>query len=112
MSELVKTIRHIVDGGDDADASLRAVVEAIASSASATWAAVAFAENGVLTIGPSSGNEDERRRTRTPISFDDSAVGELWVDGEIPADQLSSVADILAPYVLIGWDTSGEVWEP
>ena len=111
-ADLVEAIRHIVDDGDDADASLRAVVDAIASSQGVTWAAVAFTENGVLGVGPSSGREDEARRTRTPISFGGSGVGELWVDGELAADELRSIAEILAPYVLIGWDTSGEVWEP
>ena len=111
-ADLVESIRRIVDDGDDADASLRAVVHTIASSESATWAAVAFAENGALSVGPSAGREDDVRRTRTPITFDGSAVGELWVDGEIAAERLRSIAEILAPYVLIGWDTSGEAWEP
>ena len=109
---VVGSVRRIVDDGDDADAILRGVVDRIASMPSATWAAIAFAESGELTIGPSSGDEDERRRTSTPISFEGSTVGELRVDGEIPADELRSIADILAPYVLIGWDTSGEAWDP
>jgi hypothetical protein len=39
-------------------------------------------------------------------------VGELAVDGAPAPELLDCVAAAIAPYVLLGWDTGGEVWEP
>jgi len=47
-----------------------------------------------------------------PIAFQDAVVGELWVDGTSDRATLDRIASLIAPQVLIGWDTGGEAWEP
>ncbi len=47
-----------------------------------------------------------------PIAYENAVVGELWVDGEVECDELEQIAVLIAPYVLIGWDTDGEAWDP
>jgi putative methionine-R-sulfoxide reductase with GAF domain len=112
MSEAAGVIREIVERGGEADDVLRGVVSALAERPDVAWAGIAFVEDGPLRLGPVAGRPDESRRRRTPISFQKSAVGELWLDGEIPAHELEGIAALIAPLVLIGWDTGGEVWEP
>jgi len=58
------------------------------------------------------GQPDTDRRERLPITYEDGAVGELWVDGVVERDELEQIAALIGPYVLIGWDTGGEAWEP
>jgi putative methionine-R-sulfoxide reductase with GAF domain len=106
------SVRRIVDAEAEADDVLRAVVTAVASAPGTSWAGIAFFEDGTLRLGPSDGEADAERRTRIPISYDEGAVGELWVDGEVERDELEQIAALIAPYVLIGWDTGGEAWEP
>ena len=67
----------------------------------------------MLVLGPEAGEPDEARRVRVPITFQDALVGELWVDGSPDRGLLERVASLVAPQVLIGWDTGGdEPWEP
>ena len=77
-----------------------------------TWAGIAFLDEGVLALGPAAGKPNERHRIRLPITFQGSSVGELWIDGSADRPFLESVAALLSAHVLIGWDTSGEAWEP
>jgi hypothetical protein len=96
----------------EADEVLRATVQVLTKEPGVTWAAVAFLESGEPTIGPSAGEPDEQARTRIPIVYRDSQVGELWVDGVVDRGLLERIAFLIAEYVLIGWDTLGEAWEP
>ncbi len=48
----------------------------------------------------------------TAILYDGSLVGELWVDGRADEGFLTRIAASVSPYVLIGWDTQGQTWEP
>src|SRR5262245_30011962 len=105
-------IEEIIEGGGEADDVLRGVVSALAARPTVTWAAIAFVEDGPLRLGPAAGDPDESRRQQVPIDFQGSPVGELWVDGDLPGDELHRVATLIAPLVLIGWDTGGEAWEP
>ena len=66
----------------------------------------------MLPLGPTAGAPDEARRMRVPIVFQGDPVGELWVDGDPDRALLDRVAALIAPLVLIGWDTGGEAWEP
>jgi hypothetical protein len=111
-SEALETIAAIVERGDDADAVLRATVEALASEPGVAWAGVAFLEGGELQLGPSAGEPEESRRARVAVTYEGEPVGELLADGEIAVDVLARVAELVSPYVLIGWDTGGEPWEP
>jgi hypothetical protein len=112
VSSAITVVRRIVEQGGDVDDMLRTVVEALAAEPGVRWAAIAFNESGALRVGPSAGVEDEEHRSLTAISYEDALVGELRVDGDATADDLLPIADALAPYVLIGWDTSGEAWDP
>jgi hypothetical protein len=112
MSDLATQIEHVLERGDDADDVLRGIVSALAEQPGLSWAGIAFVEGGVLRLGPAAGQPDESRRQHVSIWFQGSAVGELWVDGEPSAGELDRVAALIAPLVLIGWDTGGEAWEP
>jgi len=54
--------------------------------------------------------------TAIPISYENDVVAEL----DVVASDLSTedrallerVAELLAPYCLVGWDTGGEAWTP
>ena len=112
MSDTVEAVRNIVEQGVEADDVLRAVVEVMISTDGVQWAGVAFIEDGELRLGPSGGAPDESRRECVRVAYDGAAVGELWADGQIRRDDLERIAALIAPHVLIGWDTDGEAWEP
>ena len=112
MNDAADAVRHIVEQGVDADDVLRAVIESMVSTDGVQWAGVAFIEDDELRLGPSGGAPDESRRERVRVAYDGSAVGELWADGDIRRDELERIAALIAPYVLIGWDTGGTAWEP
>jgi hypothetical protein len=98
---------EIVDRGGDADDVLRAVLAALHDGGIA-YAAIRFLENGELVDGPSVGSAAET--FVTPIAYDGKQIGELALAGGDPA-LAERVAARIAPYVLVGWDTSGEPWE-
>jgi hypothetical protein len=105
-------VQQIVAEGGEADDVLRASVAALAAQPGVAWAGIAFLDDGALGLGPTAGVADESLRTRTPILFQGALVGELWVDAEPKATGLEHVAALVAQYVLIGWDTGGESWDP
>jgi putative methionine-R-sulfoxide reductase with GAF domain len=108
---VLEEISRLLEQTDDADDALRRVVARIANEPGVAWAGIAFVEDGTLTLGPSAGTPDETRRTRVPIGFLGDSVGELVVDGSTVTLALARVAELIAPYVLIGWDTAGEAWQ-
>lgn len=112
MSRTVEEVRRIVEVGSEPDDVLRAVVDSVAAAAEVHWVGIAFAEGGTFVLGPSCGDPQEPQRERVTIAYDGAAVGELWADGTIRLDELEQVASLIAPHVLIGWDTGGEAWEP
>jgi hypothetical protein len=106
-------IERLLAEADDADDVLRGAVSALAAEPGVVWAGIGFAEEGEIALGPSAGTPDPARRSRVPILFQDAVVGELWVDGDVgETGLLETLAERLAPQVLIGWDTGGETWEP
>jgi hypothetical protein len=96
----------------DADDALRETVRILAAAPGVVWAGIAFVEGGGLVLGPSAGTPDEARRTLATVCYKDEAVGELQVDGEVDRGLLEAVAGRISAHVLLGWDTSGEAWEP
>ena len=108
----LREVAHLVEETAEPDDALRRVVTLIAAEQGIAWAAVAFLEDGTLTLGPSAGVPDEARRTRVPIRYRGALVGELVVDGTAETTALAGVCELIAPLVLIGWDTGGEAWEP
>lgn len=110
-SELQAVERIVADGGDPDDV-LRAVVAELVRVPGIAWAAILFLEDGALEIGPEAGVPDAERRLRVPIAFRGDPVGELAVDGDADPALLERVAGLVAPHVLLGWDTGGEPWAP
>ena len=106
------TLEEILERGADADDVLRDVVDHLAGQPEIAWAGVSFREGDKLVLGPQAGTADEARRVRTKIAYDGDEVGELAVDGSPAPELLERVAAAIAPYVLLGWDTGGEAWEP
>jgi hypothetical protein len=102
----------ILEQGGEPDDVLRRIVDSLTDEPGIAWAGIAFIEGGELVLGPSAGEPDERRRRCISITYQDDLVGELRVDGEADQAPLARIAGLVAPYVLIGWDTGGEAWEP
>jgi hypothetical protein len=106
--ETIGAVERIVDRGGDADEVLRAVLAAL-QDRGVSYAAVRFVESGALVDGPSVGTRTDT--ATVPVLYDGSRVGELSVavDDATFAERL---ATLIAPYVLVGWDTAGEPWSP
>jgi hypothetical protein len=111
-TDAVAEIERLLAETADADDVLRGTVSALVAEPGVVWAGIGFAEEGTITLGPSAGNPDESHRTRVVVVFQDAPVGELWIDGEVDRGLLDEIAALIAPQVLIGWDTRGETWEP
>jgi hypothetical protein len=108
----LEAIEGIVSGGGgDADDVLRSVVEALVESGGCAWAGIWFVEGERLELGPEAGEPDEARRLRVPIDFRGERVGELGADGAPDRALVERVAELISPYVLLGWDTGGEAWD-
>jgi hypothetical protein len=113
MSESpLEEVEHALAESSDVDDALRQVVVALTADPAVVWAGIAFADEGEMTDGPCAGTPDEARRTIVPIAFQGGLVGELRADGDPDLAVLERVATLIAPHVLIGWDTGGEAWEP
>jgi hypothetical protein len=102
-------VERLAAAGGDADEVLRAVVDAI-HGAGVPWFAVRFNEEGTLIDGPLAGTRPDVT-VSAPVTYNGERIGELEAAG-VDAAFLERVATLLAEYVLLGWDTGGETWEP
>jgi hypothetical protein len=100
-------VDEILARGGDADDLLRAVLDALQEHGIHS-AAVRFVENGELVDGPVVGAGE--RDVATAVVYEGAKIGELEVSGGNQA-LADAVAGRIAPYVLVGWDTSGEPWD-
>ena len=107
---MIDAIDAIVAGDGDADDVLRAVVSALAAGGCA-WAGILFAEGDELVLGPEAGTPDPGLRVQLPVVYEGNRVAELVVDGCDDRAFLDAVADRIAVYCLVGWDTGGVSWE-
>jgi hypothetical protein len=100
-------VDDLVARGGDADDVLRSVLGAL-HERGIGYAAVRFLEDGELVDGPAVGAGE--REVAAAVVYEGAKIGELELAG---GDQAlaESVAERIAPYVLVGWDTSGEPWE-
>jgi hypothetical protein len=100
-------IDDLVASGGDADDILRGVLTVL-HERGIRYAAVRFVENGELVDGPAVGAGE--REVAAAVVYEGAKIGELQLAG---GDQAlaESVAKRIAPYVLVGWDTSGEPWD-
>lgn len=105
--EATAAVERIVTDDGDADEVLRAVLAAL-HERGVGYAAVRFLESGALVDGPSIGTPTDA--ATVPVLYDGNRVGELSVAAD---DAFAErVATLIAPYVLVGWDTAGEPWSP
>jgi hypothetical protein len=111
-SRALDEIDRVLREEKEADDVLRSTVEVLTMEPGVTWAGIAFLEGGEATLGPSAGKPNELVRTSVPIAYRGAPVGELWVEGEVERAPLERIAFLISEYVLIGWDTRGEAWEP
>ena len=108
----LEALDRILDRGGDVDDVLRATIDLLVAEPEIDWAGIRFLEEGELVLGPAAGRPDESRRITTPISYRGDPVGELVIDGEAGQAFLDRFALLISAYVLLGWDTSGEAWDP
>ena len=111
-TSVLDALERILERVEEPDDALRAAVAALADEPGVSWAGIAFLDQGTLVLGPTAGEPDDAQRTRVPIEFQGSSVGELWVDGAVDRGILERIAKRLSGHVLIGWDTRGETWDP
>lgn len=101
-------IEEILERGGDADEVLRSVVSAL-HDRGIGYAAIRFVENARLVDGPSVGAPTDA--LTVPVRYEGRTIGELVIATEDEAFA-ERVATLISPYVLVGWDTSGEPWTP
>lgn len=106
--EAIGAVERIVGRGGDADEVLHEVLDALHEHG-VPCAAVRFVENGVLVEGPSVGSASDA--TTVPVLYDGNRIGELSL-AVADVAFAERLATLIAPYVLVGWDTAGEPWSP
>ncbi len=111
IATVVDAIRTAVEEPLEVDDALRAAVVAIVEEVPATWAGILFAEEGELVLGPEAGSQDPATRVQVPVIYRGERIAELVVDGPGDPTVLPAIADLLAEYCLVGWDTGGIPWE-
>jgi hypothetical protein len=109
---LLESIECIAAGGGDVDDVLRAAVGRLAREPGISWAGIRFVEGDRLVLGPCAGSVEDERALRTPITSRAAQVGELVGPGAADGTVLERVAELVAPFVLLGWDTGGDAWVP
>ncbi len=62
-------------------------------------------------LGPEAGTPTPAMRTQVPVTYLGSAVGELAADRCGDPEFLARVADLVAEWCLVGWDTGGVPWD-
>jgi hypothetical protein len=110
VSPAVEAVAHILEQGGDPDDLLRAVVATLVADGGCAWAGIRFAEEGELILGPQAGTPAPGDRRTARVEFQGVSVAELAADGASEG-LLTSVAPLIAPYCLVGWDTGGVPWD-
>jgi hypothetical protein len=109
-SSAVEAVARLIEQGSEADELLREVVAILHERY--PWVGISFVVEGDMVLGPSEGEQTEQPM-RIPISYDGKVVAELGVAGGDPdGTSLEQLAELIAPYCLVGWDTGGQTWSP
>jgi hypothetical protein len=111
-SGALEAIDRLLNRGGDADDVLRAVVERLHELY--PWVGIRFVEGDEVALGPAAG-VSTGEGVSYPISFQDTHVGDLEVEGAAGDEQerafLERVATIVSAYCLVAWDTGGVPWD-
>ena len=113
MSDAIEAVSAIVAREDDADEILRQTVALLAGRHGA-FVGVRFVEAGQFVLGPAAGTP-AGTKTATPVRFGDRVVAELVTSSDLDGEDRAAwtrIAELVAPYCLVGWDTGGSGWEP
>ena len=107
-SGMLEAVDRLVNRGGEADEVLVGVLRTL-HERGVDYAAIRFMEAGNLVDGPTMGSGPSA--LATPVLFEGRQVGELVlsVDDRPLAER---VATLISAYVLVGWDTGGERWDP
>jgi hypothetical protein len=109
--EALEALDAIFARGGDADDVLREALAVLGRLY--PWAQLRFVEEGRLVPGPSTGEAAPESPKTADVVFQGMKVAELeMAAGEQDAAFLERVAELVAPYCLVGWDTGGETWDP
>jgi hypothetical protein len=111
-AEARAALDEVLARGGDVDEMLRAVVETLVARGGCDWAGILFVESGELVLGPEAGEPRPDARAQAPVLYDGDRVAELVADGCGEPALLGHVAERIAPYCLVGWDTGGVPWDP
>jgi hypothetical protein len=109
----LEAVERLAHEGSEADDVLRSVVELLHERLG-RFVRVSFVEEGTLVPGPAAG-EEAAATTAVPVRFERAHVADLEVAGTPAAEDralVERVAEIIAPFALVGWDTGGLGWEP
>jgi hypothetical protein len=109
----VAAVEAVVEREGEADAILRQAVAELAQRYGA-FAGIRFVEEDEMALGPAAG-APAPVATAVPVRFRDAPVAELVTSAALDGDDLAAwqrIAELVAPYCLVGWDTGGEGWEP
>lgn len=109
----VAAVEAVVEREEEADAILRQAVAELAQR-HGVFVGVRFVEEEELVLGPAAGSPAPVA-TAVPVRFRDATVAELVTSAALEGDELAAwlrIAELVAPYCLVGWDTGGEGWEP
>jgi len=112
QGDALEAVERVLESGGEADDVLRQVV-AILHEGLGGFVRISFVEETALVAGPAAG--DETATTAFPIAFQGNRVADLEAGGELTEEDralLERVAILASPYALVGWDTSGEPWNP
>jgi hypothetical protein len=112
-SQAVAAVQAVVEREEEADAILRQAVAELAGRYG-TFAGIRFVEEDEMVLGPAAG-APAAVATAVPVRFRDATVAELVTSADLDPDDLAAwqrIAELVAPYCLVGWDTGGEGWEP
>jgi hypothetical protein len=105
----LEAIEGILDRGGDADDVLREVLAVLGRLY--PYVAFEFVEADRVTLGPELG-ERQGPPAEFQVAYRGRRIGALLAAGAEEGDRpfLERVATLVAPYVLVGWDTGGVPW--
>jgi|694.fasta_scaffold42887_4 hypothetical protein len=110
---VVAAVQAIVDGAEEADQILLGTIGLLADHY-AMGVGLRFVEEGAFAPGPWAGAGGPIVDA-VPIAYDSELVGEFVTGASLDDEArgtFEAIATLVGDYCLVGWDISGEDWEP